>query len=73
MGTADFLTAAVQYRLKNDGQIVNRVYGADKDKQALTVKLYDEKKHTIAQICQMMEISKPTLYKYIEASKGTKQ
>ncbi|SEL08333.1 N-6 DNA methylase [Nitrosovibrio tenuis] len=35
MGTADFLTAALQYRLKrNDGQIVNRVYGADKDKQA---------------------------------------
>lgn len=35
MGTADFLTAAMQYRMKrNDGQIINRVYGADKDKQA---------------------------------------
>jgi DNA invertase Pin-like site-specific DNA recombinase len=39
------------------------------DKRALAVKLYDEKKHTIVQICQMMEISKPTLYKYIEAEK----
>ena len=35
MGTADFLTATMQYRLrKGDGQIINRVYGADKDKQA---------------------------------------
>ncbi|WP_153041585.1 N-6 DNA methylase [Pseudovibrio sp. Ad26] len=35
MGTADFLTATMQYRIqKGDGQIINRVYGADKDKQA---------------------------------------
>ncbi|ENN6351903.1 helix-turn-helix domain-containing protein, partial [Providencia rettgeri] len=41
-----------------------------KDKQALAVKLYDEKQHTITQICEMMGISKPTLYKYIEVAKG---
>lgn len=35
MGTADFLSATMQYRLKyNDGQIINRVYGADNDPQA---------------------------------------
>jgi len=35
MGTADFLTAAMQYRFKfDDGQVINRVYGADKDIQA---------------------------------------
>lgn len=35
MGTADFLSATMQYCLKyNDGQIINRVYGADKDPQA---------------------------------------
>lgn len=35
MGTADFLSATMQYRLKfNDGQIINRVYGSDKDPQA---------------------------------------
>jgi len=34
------------------------------------VKLYDDKKHTVDQICEMMGISKPTLYKYIEAAKG---
>ena len=35
------------------------------DQQALAVKLYDEKQHTIAQICRMLGISKPTLYKYL--------
>jgi len=35
MGTADFLTATMQYRLRlNDGQIINRVYGTDKDPHA---------------------------------------
>lgn len=35
MGTADFLTASMQYRLKlKDEQIINRVYGIDKDEQA---------------------------------------
>lgn len=35
MGTADFLTATMQYRLAmNDGQVINRVYGTDKDRQA---------------------------------------
>ncbi|OLQ73218.1 transposon DNA-invertase [Photobacterium proteolyticum] len=40
------------------------------DKQALAVKLYGEKEHTVGQICEMMGISKPTLYKYIESAKG---
>lgn len=38
------------------------------DKQALAVKLYNEKQHTVDNICEMMGISKPTLYKYIELS-----
>ena len=40
------------------------------DKRVLAVKLYDEKVHTVKEICQMMKISKPTLYKYIEAERG---
>jgi DNA invertase Pin-like site-specific DNA recombinase len=40
------------------------------DKQALAVKLYTDRKHTINQICEMMGISKPTLYKYIESATG---
>lgn len=42
------------------------------DKRALAVKLYDEKQHTIDQICRMMGVSKPTLYKYIGASREDK-
>lgn len=35
MGTADFLTATMQYRMRqNDPQVINRVFGADKDPQA---------------------------------------
>ena len=35
MGTADFLTATMSYRMRQgDGQIVSRVYGMDKDPQA---------------------------------------
>ncbi|MGK7913176.1 MAG: recombinase family protein [Synechococcus sp.] len=32
----------------------------------VAVRLYAEKQHTISQICQMMGISKPTLYSYLE-------
>ncbi len=40
MGTADFLSATMQYRLKyNDGQVINRVYGSDKDPQAYELAL----------------------------------
>ena len=37
----------------------------DGDKQKLAVNLYYEKNHSVNQICQMMGISKPTLYKYV--------
>jgi transposase-like protein len=37
---------------------------------ALAVKLYDEKQHTVDKICRMMGVSKPTLYKCIEAERG---
>ena len=39
-----------------------------KDKREVAIQLYNEKKLTINQICERMEISKPTLYKYIDAS-----
>ena len=41
----------------------------DANQHALAVQLYEEEKHTVKQICQMMGISKPTLYKYIDAHK----
>ena len=39
------------------------------DKRKLAVRLYDEKKHSIREICQLMGISKPTLYKYIRTER----
>lgn len=51
------------------GRKGGRPKALNQDKQALVVKLYEEKTHTIEQICKMMSISKPTLYKYIAAKK----
>lgn len=48
------------------GRKGGRPKALDSDKRALVVKLYHEKKHTVKRICEMMEISKPTLYKYLE-------
>ncbi|THB82641.1 recombinase family protein [Pantoea allii] len=42
-----------------------------KHKQVLAVKFYDERKHTVTQICELMGVSRPTLYKYIGASKNS--
>lgn len=48
------------------GRKGGRPKSLDSDKRALAIKLYNEKEHTIEKICKMMEISKPTLYKYIK-------
>ena len=53
------------------GRKGGRPKSLNKDKQALAVKLYDDKKHTVNQVCEMMGISKTTLYKYIEAARRT--
>ena len=43
----------------------------DADKQALAVRLYQEKTMPIAKICSTMGISKPTLYAYVaKAAEG---
>ena len=44
----------------------------DIDKQKLVAKLYSEKNHSVNQICQIMGISKPTLYKYVRATRNHK-
>nr|WP_199678882.1 helix-turn-helix domain-containing protein [Salinisphaera sp. LB1] len=43
----------------------------DQDKRALAVKLCHEKQLSIARICTMMGISKPTLYAYVKAAQQT--
>ena len=40
------------------------------DKRRLAVKLYNQREHGINEICQLMGISKPTLYKYVEDANG---
>jgi DNA invertase Pin-like site-specific DNA recombinase len=50
------------------GRKGGRPKSLNSDKQGLAVKLYNEKQHTVDKICEMMGISKPTLYKYIELS-----
>ncbi len=44
----------------------------DTEKRSVVVNLYNEKKMTVGIICELMEISKPTLYKYIRESQKTR-
>ncbi len=37
----------------------------DDKKRKLAVEMYRERKHSIEEICQMMGITKPTLYRYV--------
>lgn len=48
------------------GRKGGRPKALSEDKRELAVRLYKEKKHTIDQICEMMSITKPTLYKYVQ-------
>jgi DNA invertase Pin-like site-specific DNA recombinase len=55
---------AARARGRNGG----RPKALSNDKQALAIKLYNEKEHTVEEVCDLMGISKPTLYKYIESA-----
>ena len=52
---------------RSRGRRGGRPKALDEDKRALAVQLYDERNHTVKQICEMLGISKPTLYKYVDA------
>lgn len=47
------------------GRKGGRPRALDMNKIELAYRLYDEKKHPIKEICQMLGISKPTLYGYL--------
>lgn len=47
------------------GRLGGRPKSLDADKRQLTVALYRERKLTVAKICTMMGITKPTLYAYV--------
>ena len=53
------------------GKLGGRPKALDRNQQQLAVKLYHDRQHSITQICQMMNISKPTLYSYVAAAKNT--
>ena len=56
------------------GRVGGRPKRLNEDKRKLAVRLYNEKQHSIDAICEMMGISKPTLYKYVrEKEVGNKQ
>ena len=40
----------------------------DAEKRKLAVNLYNDKNYSVNQVCQVMGISKPTLYKYVRGS-----
>ena len=59
------------------GRLVFHMFGALAEfernlvrERQLAVKLYEEKQHTIREICRMMGISKPTLYNYLAEAGG---
>ena len=47
------------------GRKGGRPKALDSAKRKLAVRLYEEKQYPIGEICQMMGISKPTLYSYV--------
>ena len=49
------------------GRLGGRPHSLKTDKKELAIKLYHAKEHTVQKICEMMEISKPTLYSYIRS------
>jgi DNA invertase Pin-like site-specific DNA recombinase len=54
------------------GRLGGRPKALSREKQALAVKLYDQQEHSVDEVCEMMGISKPTLYKYIELARKEK-
>lgn len=53
------------------GRKGGRPKALDPAQRQLVVKLYGEKQHTIGEICQLMGISKPTLYSYVAEANST--
>ncbi len=50
------------------GRLGGRPKILNADKQQLAVQLYEAKKTSVKIVCEMLEISKPTLYAYIRAN-----
>lgn len=51
---------------RSRGRLGGRPKQLDINKRQLVAKLYKSREHTVQEICQMMGISKPTLYQYVQ-------
>lgn len=47
------------------GRLGGRPKSLNLNKRQMVVEMYKDRKRTVKEICQMVEISKPTLYKYV--------
>ena len=56
---------------RSRGRLGGRPKSLNRDQQQLVVKLYNDRTHSINEICSMMKISKPTLYSYLAAAQNT--
>lgn len=52
------------------GQLGGRPNALNADKQQLAVQLYLDKKTSVGKICEMLAISKPTLYAYVRSNQN---
>jgi DNA invertase Pin-like site-specific DNA recombinase len=52
------------------GRLGGRPKRLTPEKRRLVVQLYRAKEHSIAEICRLMGISKPTLYSYLAETGG---
>jgi DNA invertase Pin-like site-specific DNA recombinase len=52
------------------GRLGGRPKVLDKKQRRLVVRLYNERKSTTKEICEMMNISRPTLYSYLREEKA---
>jgi len=55
---------------RSRGRLGGRPKRLDINKRQLVVTLYKAREHTVQEICQMMGISKPTLYQYVLEEKN---
>ena len=55
------------------GRVGGRPRKLDAKKTELAYRLYDEKKYAVKEICQMLGVSKPTLYAYLARRKQAPQ
>ena len=55
------------------GRLGGRPKILDADKKQVVIDLYNERKFTVKQICEMLNISKPTLYNYVRDAMPAKK